>query len=439
MKKRYILILTALALLLPGCGAGNTPAAAPEPVLTAAPLPTEEQPESTAPAETELQETPEPGRIVEHDYVTNSLIRVYTEHERYGESAERLTFFIDNGGGVAREYGTPYEVLRETEQGWVHAAPESNTWTLELYSTQPGELRAWRVWVGGLGPGNYRLIKEIGGKWYAAPFVICADAEAEVTLERPYGREPLSALPAKYGEAEAAENGDLVTNASGRAADASALERFLTLTDAGASALLRIVRFDEAGRAIVSDVEYNGVRYCLTEDATRLGGEVRTRYFSYLTVRDGQALLTDCCPGEEDTAWLLNRAEEEVLFSFDADTEAWEMWLRKRMETYEWRRGLLYVPSPEGDTFVGIGRESGPFVELRRSGMKSEGLGGFEELAPELARWIGIRWEDTERFVLIGENRSGSEYPYVAVTMEICRETRPLANAVGTESFTALP
>lgn len=43
-----------------------------------------------------------------------------------------------------------------------------------------------------------------------------------------------------------------------------------------------------------------------------------------------------------------------------------------------------------------------------------------------------VRYDEAEKAVI-------TDIEYVAVTMEVCRETRPLANVIGTESLSELP
>lgn len=131
------------------------------------------------------------------------------------------------------------------------------------------------------------------------------------------------------------------------------------------------------------------------------------------------------------------RAEAEVLLEIGPEEDGWTGRLRKRTAALAAQFGrLLSVPSPEGDTFAGLNEDGVPFVEIRRNGVRGGTLFGLEEAAPELERWVGVFWEDAEHFVLIGENRTGSESPYISVTMEVCREknVRPLANVVSTEA-----
>lgn len=200
----------------------------------------------------------EKSNYIHSDFDTTPEILMSTEYTVYGSDINFITFFITNNTNSEISYGSVYEleVYKNTQwyqipfinsigwEGWAHVLLPHST-SSESFQLSFSDYTFTE--------GQYRLVKKIGDKLYAAPFQI---GISSITAETPFGYMPLESLPKNYTMKEAMENGDIVFTFK-ESYNIERLKEFLNKVELQVPAMIRITHFTREGNAIITDITYN--------------------------------------------------------------------------------------------------------------------------------------------------------------------------------------
>lgn len=241
-----------------------------------------------------------PSPYAEEDFSSEGA-RLSIEHSQYDKSVESFNYSVENLGTEPLTFTAAYalEVRREGEWQSLPLA-EGVGWNEESYTAAPGE-----VWENSfsflpydyqLTDGQYRLIKEIGGKLYRAEFTV---GSGEGATDQPYGYPLLEDLPQDVEEIDCA----LRIDASGTVVggDERRVTEFLGHVSQGTADMLRMVSSDAAGQPVVYDLLFENDSFLLRRDATRsTGEEITQRRYSFLTTDGEWVYLSDCAAPDSE-------------------------------------------------------------------------------------------------------------------------------------------
>lgn len=108
----------------------------------------------------------------------NKNITMRTERGSYPAGVKTLNVIIANSTDETVDYGAPYLIEKEHDDGWYRADMEDIAWIMIAYILAPGETQtheiSFEILDDPLDPGEYRIIKTIGGQLYSAHFSIPA-------------------------------------------------------------------------------------------------------------------------------------------------------------------------------------------------------------------------------------------------------------------------
>lgn len=276
--KKWIAGFLLLALLA-GCGQTTAPTDASGPVLPAAPQNAGLTTETDAPA---LLSDP-----------SNAGLTMEMERPVYDPSVTSFVYLIHNGTEKGVEFGAAYRLQRWEDGGWQDLLKDA-AFTSIGYYLSPGGTMALTCWSNGGGkPGDYRLVKEVGGETLYAQFQL---GESLYTAETPYGFVPLEALE---------QLPDLQGAVSPEGGPGDPAE-FVWKAGRGVPCQLRLVR----GGGAVTDVIYENRHFLLRKLAD---GQITQARYSYLVTDGRDLLLSNWVEWEEgrEAVKLLPEADPE--------------------------------------------------------------------------------------------------------------------------------
>lgn len=217
------------------------------------------------------------------------------QYEVYAKDIEKITFLLHNSTSDELCYGEQWRLERKENDGWyVVPYKKDAAWIDLAYLLSPGGTNACTLSLSQfdhrLKNGVYRAIKAVDADHVAAEFTV---GPSPVSASSPYGCKPLEKLPADYGREEAVAEGAAVYSNGGNE-NGGAAWRFFSSVGAGASDMLRSVRFTVEGDPVITDIIYEYVegipRITLRTDDTRdafAHGAIATAYYSFF-VTDGE-------------------------------------------------------------------------------------------------------------------------------------------------------
>lgn len=330
------------------------------------------------------------------------------EHERYDKSVESFNYTIENIGEEVIAFGAEYAVEVERNGQW-YALPlaEDMEWNEIAYTAAPGEVWgnsfSFLPYRYAVSDGNYRLIKEIGGKRYCARFTIGSGGGGEVSQ----GWKDLEDLPMDRSAMEIDCDVRIGTAGTLSEGDEARVREFLGQVSAGTGDMLRMVSTAADGRPVIYDVIYENGHFLLRRDDRRSGGEICDQRYSFL-VTDGEAVyLSDQATlAEEPFGGRQISAERCVLLHRDwfADWEAVagtveEMTAQRLSESV----ALARFWSEDGSYWVDLSREKLDYTVSTRGYGMSRTIAGCGDGAEITA----VRWESSGQLRLF--LRSGEE------------------------------
>lgn len=325
----------------------------------------------------------------------------------YDKSCEYVTLVLANNSGKTAEFGSQWSLEKKVLGQWTAVPFGPNVgFTSELRLLENGETWARKCYlthfVGSVGDGEYRIIKEINDELYSAEFEI---GDSVITSETPYGHEKLENLSLDPHEipvnnAVMMENGELLNG--------EALTELLCAWNTpGMGYQMRSAYRGDEGQVVLEDVTILDDDKILWQSDTRRApnGRITQKYYSNI-VTDGERLyLSD---------WNEYRGDgsERVLLNFtlpeDIYADAAEL-----LETARRRDILLYRWSEDGTFVAGIhenglslsqhpvtGGYMGSMIEIRKDNISASGRIEYEDL----------QW--TKENVLMVMVNTGKDYYY---------------------------
>ncbi len=293
--RRFILILTAITLLLTSCRA--------------------------------LERS-------EYGEIANRQVTMETQFPIYARDAEVIQVLLSNHTGEVLEFGSAWSLEVLKGDAWMKLPFRRDlAWHDLLYSVADGGSFSFKVHTASLADkltkGRYRVVKEIGSGVCAAEFEI---GDSAVSADSPYGFEALEALPAHYSLADAAKDGVITSESSRMGMDPSAeIERFFAMLEAQVNGQLRF-GMELDGQPVFTDViaefELGEWRILYRTDKTRIGGSIDETYYSSF-VTDGKRLgLANQDEWNESAALTLLdwEASETVIDTVERMNERMAMW-----------------------------------------------------------------------------------------------------------------
>ena len=120
-----------------------------------------------------------------------------------------------------------------------------------------------------LDDGEYRIVKQVDGFWYAAEFTV---GDSEITAETPHGFAPIDVLPADYTLDDAAADGCVCVTAGGDVINGEKLDEFFEYAEQDFwRGQLRIAHTTIEGDLILTDViREEPIRISIIRRATRM-------------------------------------------------------------------------------------------------------------------------------------------------------------------------
>ena len=214
-------------------------------------------------------------------------ITMSTEYEVYGGDITTIGCIIENNTDKTVSYSHVYEIEKLEEEEW------TNLLTVGLEMSSVKELEGGKkagfvvktdAIEGTLADGTYRIVKQIGEKYYAAEFEI---GKSEYTAETPFGMMSFDSVPADYSADKAISDGCAVL---GEKEDLTALISFVEKATLGLPGMVRVAEYN-GGEFTLSEIVYDGECYSYT---VRSGGEKTEKKYPFMFTDEEAVYLSDC-------------------------------------------------------------------------------------------------------------------------------------------------
>lgn len=357
------------------------------------------------------------------DFGTSEDVVIETEFEVYGSDAPWVSYTITNRTSEALMYGEEFAVEVSKDGQWYQVLfPENTAWHAIAYFLKANDTRADSFSFSFLNyrftDGQYRLIKEIGGKRYFGVFNV--SSQSPITAVTPFRYQALEKLSKDYSGEAAAVNGDVVITFGGTE-NIDRLYEFVDKASLGMAAMVRIVQYTDEGDPLITDVIYKQDQkdcflYRMDNSRDTFGGSdigITETVYSYL-ITDGEALYLSNCAG-----WELNGAystEPPVRIASMANSTDIAVLIvtveKMTEERLRWNETQYKAHSPSGDKSVNLtGDLTNDAVKEKLSYYYEEpGSGEMrfvsdpDDSAKEI---ISAFWLDEETYILIC-NTTGS-------------------------------
>lgn len=208
-----------------------------------------------------------------------------TEYPSYAPSMTEVTVFMENLSETEGGTGVDFSLEQESRGAWVQLPPKQElAWTAQELVIAPKDsaalvchLSAYDLSMAG-DDAKLRIVKEIGGAYYAAEFTMSNDSP--ITPETPAGLLPMQDLPMDYPMEQAVADGCMVFTPGGETQNAAAMEQFLHKVGCTVNCQLRLAQYSMTGAVQLTDVRYEVVgmtgRFRAQYDGSRDGGSGST-------------------------------------------------------------------------------------------------------------------------------------------------------------------
>ncbi len=351
------------------------------------------------------------------DFDASGDVAIETEYEVYGSDAPWVSYTVTNHTSEEQVYGVDYTVEVLQGEKWYQVPfPENTAWNAIGVVLKPDDTNAHEFKFSELdyqiADGQYRLIKEIGGKRYYGVFNV--SKSSPIKAETPFGYQTLDRLPADYTREAALENGDVVIT-HGETRNIEKLEDFINKTSFGMAAMVRVVQYTVEGDPIITDYIYNEngggyFKYRHDNSRDKFGGPntgITETIYSYL-ITDGEALyLSNCAGWELLHEYTLTTPLRIAPTARNGDVAPLIGLVNKMTaERLEWNITRCRVFSPDARQNVMLYGGLSYGVEGRTSGETRE-VTDPDGIATEI---VDVLWSDNESFVLVCETTGGLTY-----------------------------
>ncbi len=353
-----------------------------------------------------------PSEFNDTDFDTSGDIVMTTEHAVYGVDAPEIFYIITNNTDEEILYGPDYTVEIRLDGKWYRIEfPENTLWHDIGFILKPNGTNSGSFSFSQLDftvtEGQYRLVKELGGRHYAAQFRI---GDSPITAQTPFGYAAQESLPADYTAEAAAKNGDIVL-LHNEAKNTNKLTEFLGKVQLGIPAMVRITEFTIEGDAIITDCLYNRKYFIFRHDNTRDkfgSGTGMTETIYSFVVTDGSDIYLSNCADRNMTSF---QSADTVLLAWssgfgdltEAVTVAGEL-TQRRLEESTVR---CKVFSPDGKRSAAITSEplsyiyEGPEMSQTREVADPDGL---------VVGIADVFWLTEDAFVLVCKTSGDLKY-----------------------------
>ena len=329
------------------------------------------------------------------------------------KSCETLRILIENGSNAAAQFGTEWSLEKRVGSTWRVVPFRANVgFESILHSVEPGGSSPRTIrfahHMGSLTDGEYRIVLEISGAYYTAPFSVGASA---ITADTPHGFAPLDTLPDDYTTDDAAADGCVVIRHGEMTDGSAALAEFLRWKG---SAQLRIASLTIEGDVVLHDIVSDGNCFIYTRDASRdaWGGELFRGWYANL-LTDGCALYLSNHGVIDDAARYVCEIPEEIAETVRSFTPlelaAWSpdgicsaflngerMWINARSTSYiftpSYAKNVFELIWTSDTTLLIIGRDGGKYVYEYRHIPED----GMDEYLSHTVSDTAPRWHDGE-------------------------------------------
>ena len=314
----------------------------------------------------------------------------------YDKSIDKIDYYIINNTGSDLALDGTCTLLRHTRIGWEKIETAEGNALSSVDCTVPdGGTAAFSVSVVGLKSGVYRIVKFSAGIGYYAEFEI---GKSNITASAPYGIAPLDTLPRDYPASLAAENGDVTLGS-------------------GEPDTVRISQYTVDGKAVISDIAYNGCNFTVTTDSSRdnFSAETLTSGVYSSIITDGSGIFLSNCRSYDDAQSLVHGLDENTISVTYSVEDCWCNAVAKIEQARIDRGEPRMTVWLDGDTCCTIGAD----------GIPGYSDAGYSELAPlpddeyDVSAACGIAWIDETSFVAAAENSGDPYFKYILFVYEL--------------------
>lgn len=246
-----------------------------------------------------------------------SNIVLSTQYPVYGNDCEYIVVIVENSTDenvmlglycmLEKKVGDEWMFVRHASGGTddvgFYCEPDNSFSTICYLSSLDYDLE----------DGEYRIVKQVDGFWYAAEFTV---GDSEITSETPHGFAPLEKLPADYTLDDAASDGCVCVTAGGDVINGEKLDEFFEYAEQDFwRGQLRIAYTTIEGDLILTDViREERDRIDIVRDTTRDAydiGKIQTSYYRYFRLDGSSVYLTNFyeLSGDPEPFYLISLPE----------------------------------------------------------------------------------------------------------------------------------
>lgn len=331
-------------------------------------------------------------------------ISLTTQFPVYDKSCDHVTLVIGNHSGDAVEFGRPWKLEKKVLGQWSEVPFGEIAFTSEAIWLTDGGSWAQNCYlthfIGSIGDGEYRIIKEIGDGTYYAEFEI---GESVITAETPFGHEKLENLsldPDRIPQnAVSAEEGNT-----------EELTAFLNAWyTSGLRYQMRSAYRGDEGQIVIEDVTILDDGKILWQCDTRRApnGTITQKYYSNI-VTDGERLyLSD---------WNEYRGDgsERVLLNFTLPADAAEKAVNA-VKNSGTRETTLSRWSKDGiHNAIIIRNEIGVTHHYKDGGQMGKMISVTTDNLenPQRMQYVDLQWTDDANLMVMVLTNPGSQSPW---------------------------
>jgi hypothetical protein len=119
----------------------------------------------------------EPSIYSEGDFDSSGAINIVTDQPSYPRGTGAISYTVTNNGSGEVYYGISYSIEMQRDGQWYQVPfKDSTAWIAIAYKLDSGESQSYQADLSllrfSLSRGDYRLVKQVGEKFYSAEFII---------------------------------------------------------------------------------------------------------------------------------------------------------------------------------------------------------------------------------------------------------------------------
>ena len=365
--------------------------------------------------------------------VDESDVILRTQYPVYDPSCEYVQVIIDNYTDEQVRYGEHWKIDQKIDGEWQPVEFKNYGFNdiglgADAHSGNAYSCRLSML-ASELEEGEYRILKEIDDKVYAAEFRV---GDSPVTAESPHGFVPLEQLPADYTSSDAAADGAVVVSQDGSITNGDKLTDFFRYAELYYwLGQLRIAREQPDGSLILIDViRSRPERIDIITDTTRgADGGIKARYFRFFHGKDGQIYAANFVDFEYDL-------EPFLIIDCPNETETLELLSDYNTGIFA-RDYAIYSWSPDGNIRAAY-RPKADYPIILSFNNGDDG-GSCKVMGGEVdgSELVDIRWRDASTCIAIVELSGGGHYyEYIQIDADDLDSTAVESFAYSSERYT---